>query len=91
MEKFFLYDLYFILNAISNLHIFACLYPINVKMAEPIGPFFATHMTLAGGFRGRTNFKNLACPKMSTFITYENRMSANIFVKWRLKEKKLKA
>ena len=44
-----------------------CLYPINVKTAEPIGPkFFVGHLGPQGRFMNDWNFKNL-CLKVFYF------------------------
>ena len=60
--------------------LFVCLYPINVKMAEPIGPtFFVAPRVTPGKVYGWSYFQKFASIKIRFFENFEN--PRNLFLK----------
>ena len=59
-------DKYLYINlACPSVCLFVCLYPINVKTAEPIGPkFFVGHQVTPGKVYGWSNFQKLVSIKI---------------------------
>ena len=69
--------------------LFVCLYPINVKTAEPIGPYFLWDITWPQGrFMDDQIFKNLPQSKFDfwkfwKYTTFFFIKSANFFSQWK--------